>query len=47
MGSLLVLAIQPLKRNLIVEMHIEQNIAMQEIKWCGAANPKTHNRDKE
>jgi hypothetical protein len=37
-----VVTIQPLEESLIVEMNIEQNIAVQQFQCCDAAKPKTH-----
>jgi hypothetical protein len=39
--------IQPLDESLIVEMNIEQDIAVRQSNCCGAANPKTHGISKE
>jgi hypothetical protein len=41
-----VVPIQPLEGSLIVEMNIEQNIAVQQFRCCGAAKLKTHSKSK-
>jgi hypothetical protein len=47
MESLLVSPIQFLDENLIVEMNIGQDFAMQKFQCCGAANPKAHSLGKK
>jgi hypothetical protein len=36
-----------LEERLIVEMNIDQNIALREFQCCGAAKPKTHSNGKK
>jgi hypothetical protein len=42
-GSLLVFD-SALAASFIVEMNVDQNVAMQKIEWCGAANQKMHGK---
>jgi hypothetical protein len=42
-----VVPIQPLEESLIVEMNIGRDIAVQQVKCCDAANPKTHAKGKK
>jgi hypothetical protein len=47
MESLLASSIQFLKENLIVEMNIGQDFAMQKFQCCGAANHNAHSSSKK
>jgi hypothetical protein len=47
MGSLLVLAIQPLEEGLIVTANIGHAFALQQFQWCDAAKSKLHGFGKE
>jgi hypothetical protein len=47
MGISFVVTIQLLEESLIVEMNIEQIIALQQFQWCDAARPKTHDKNKD
>jgi hypothetical protein len=47
MGISFVYVIQRLEERLIVEVNIDQDIALREFQCCGAANPKTHSVGKE
>jgi hypothetical protein len=42
-----VVPIQLLEESLIVEMNIWQDIAVQQVKCCGAAKRKTHAKGKK
>jgi hypothetical protein len=39
--------IQSLGEGLIIEMNVDQDAAVRNIKWCDAANRKTHGEAKE
>jgi hypothetical protein len=47
MGSLLAISIQLFWKSIIVEMNIDEICALQKFEWCDAANPKSHNSNKE
>jgi hypothetical protein len=46
MGISFVVPIQLLEESLIVEMNIDQFVALREFQCCGAANPETHSKSK-